>query len=195
MGAIVKVDKRHYRRIAQENWGLTNKQMVGMHVHHRTPRSQGGTNDPSNLYVCSPYFHAYVWHDNNYFALFASVGGKTSAPRKTKKLIENGKRVGALPNSPKQIEGAKQRAQENLKNGVFDRMRIISHERCSKPVLVTIIETGDTFEFKSLADAARGLNLNRSDLRRVCQGKRKTTKGYTASYIKLRNDGTKTEAR
>ena len=50
--AIIKVDKRHYRKIAQENWGLTDAQMKGMHVHHRIPRSQGGTNDPSNLYVC-----------------------------------------------------------------------------------------------------------------------------------------------
>ena len=61
--AIVKVDKRHYRKIAQENWGLTDAQMKGMHVHHRRPQSKGGTNDASNLYVCSPSFHYYAWHD------------------------------------------------------------------------------------------------------------------------------------
>lgn len=65
--SIVKVDKRSYRKIAQENWGLTNEQMQGMHVHHRVPRSKGGTNDPSNLFVCSPWFHAYVWHDKSFF--------------------------------------------------------------------------------------------------------------------------------
>jgi len=36
--------------------------MKGMHVHHRIPVSRGGTNDPSNLYVCSPSFHAWIWH-------------------------------------------------------------------------------------------------------------------------------------
>jgi hypothetical protein len=61
-GSIVKVDHRPYRIIAQENWGLSDEQMKGMHVHHRIPLSKGGTNDPSNLYVCSPSMHAWVWH-------------------------------------------------------------------------------------------------------------------------------------
>jgi len=60
--AIVKVDTRSYRKIAQENWGLTKEQMKGMHVHHRLPQSRGGTNDSSNLYVCSLWFHLNVWH-------------------------------------------------------------------------------------------------------------------------------------
>lgn len=81
MGAIVRVDTRHFRRIAQENWGLTKQQMVGMHVHHRIPRSEGGTNDPANLYVCSAWFHAYVWHDESYFTLNASKGGKSPKAR------------------------------------------------------------------------------------------------------------------
>lgn len=72
---LVKVDKRHYRVIAKENWGLTWKQMRGMHVHHRIPLSKGGTNDPSNLYVCSPGYHQYVWHGNEYYLLNASKGG------------------------------------------------------------------------------------------------------------------------
>lgn len=59
---LVLADKRPYRKIAQDNWGLTDEQMKGMHVHHRLPTSKGGTNDPSNLYVCSPWFHAHVWH-------------------------------------------------------------------------------------------------------------------------------------
>ena len=60
--AIVLIPKGNYRKIAQTHWGLTDQQMSGMHVHHRTPVSQGGTNDPSNLYVCSPWFHAHIWH-------------------------------------------------------------------------------------------------------------------------------------
>jgi hypothetical protein len=65
-GSIVKVDNRPYRKIAQDNWGLTDDQMKGMHVHHRIPVSKGGTNDPSNLFVCSPSFHAWVWHGGTF---------------------------------------------------------------------------------------------------------------------------------
>ena len=68
-GQIIKVDLRHYRKIAQENWNLNDDQMRGRHVHHRIPQSEGGTNDPSNLYVCSPEYHATVWHDRLYWVL------------------------------------------------------------------------------------------------------------------------------
>jgi hypothetical protein len=70
--SIVKVDKRPYRIIAQENWGLTDEQMKGKHVHHRIPVAEGGTNDPSNLYVCSPSFHAWAWHGGR-FALITDA--------------------------------------------------------------------------------------------------------------------------
>ena len=187
-GAIVKLPKGKYRRIAQNHWGLTDKQMEGMHVHHRVPRSQGGTNDPSNLYVCSPWFHGHVWHDDSYFTAQAAEGGRIGGARGTEKqkkaALENGKRVGKLPNSEKQLDHAKRLGRNNVESGHLKKAQAISHERASKPVLLTLIETGDTFEFNSLADAARGLNLSRCDLRRCCQGKRKTTKGYTASYVK-----------
>jgi hypothetical protein len=52
--------------------------MKGMHVHHRIPRSQGGTNDPSNLYVCSAWFHKNVWHAEdsyNNLIIYAAEGG------------------------------------------------------------------------------------------------------------------------
>jgi len=74
--SIVLVDSRHYRTISQENWGLTKEQMKGKHVHHRIPRSRGGTNDPSNLYVCSPWFHRYIWHDGKEFIEAAIRGGR-----------------------------------------------------------------------------------------------------------------------
>jgi len=77
--SIVRVDKRHYRQIAQDTWGLSDEQMKGMHVHHRVAISRGGTNDPSNLYVCSPWFHKNVWHsEDGYNSLipFAQEGGR-----------------------------------------------------------------------------------------------------------------------
>jgi len=74
--SLVRVDPRHHRKIAQDNWGLSDEQMRGMHVHHRIPRSKGGTNDPSNLYVCSVWFHAYVWHDKYFFLEWSTRVGR-----------------------------------------------------------------------------------------------------------------------
>ena len=86
--SIVPVDTRSYRRIAQDNWGLTTLQMKGMHVHHRIPRSKGGTNDPCNLYVCSAWFHKNIWHsEDGYNSLieYAHKGGQ--------KALEEGKGI------------------------------------------------------------------------------------------------------
>jgi hypothetical protein len=76
--SIVKVDKRKYRTIARENWGLTKEQMKGMHVHHRIPVSKNGTNDPSNLYVCTADYHDNVWHggDGSFIGLATEGGSK-----------------------------------------------------------------------------------------------------------------------
>ena len=81
MSALVKVDRRNHRQIAQENWGLTDAQMLGMHVHHRVPVSRGGTNDSSNLYVCSPSFHYYAWHGGGQLKLIetATANGRKGA--------------------------------------------------------------------------------------------------------------------
>jgi hypothetical protein len=97
--SIVKVDKRHYRTIAQENWGLTEEQMEGRHVHHRIPVFDKGTNDPSNLYVCTGLYHDLVWHggDGSFIAL-ASEGGKIGG----KKTVELG--LGVHGRSAEQME-------------------------------------------------------------------------------------------
>jgi hypothetical protein len=92
-GAIVLQIPRPYRKIAQENWGLTDEQMKGMHVHHRIPQSQGGTNDPSNLYVCSQSFHAHVWH------------GKDSFHPLIEWCSENGKKGGKASYEKNRAEG------------------------------------------------------------------------------------------
>lgn len=73
--SLVCVNRRPHRKVAQENWGLTKEQMKGMHVHHRIPRHQGGTNDPCNLFVCSPSMHQWGWHSGEEFISYASKGG------------------------------------------------------------------------------------------------------------------------
>lgn len=89
--SIVKVDLRPYRLIAQEAWGLTDKQMEGMHVHHRIPKSKGGTNDPSNLFVCSPSFHRYAWHGSDSYSPlieWAVKGGRKGGETTKRKSLQ-----------------------------------------------------------------------------------------------------------
>lgn len=90
--SIVPVDNRHHRVIAQENWGLSKEQMRGMHVHHRIKVSEGGTNDPSNLYVCSEWFHNNVWHSPEEYLEWARKGGASN--RGVKKKAKPGGRLG-----------------------------------------------------------------------------------------------------
>jgi hypothetical protein len=89
--SLVKVDPRHHRIIAQENWGLTKEQMKGRHVHHRIKRCDGGTNDPSNLYVCTEEYHDKVWHaGGGGFAGMASLGssrGSSKGGKAASKII------------------------------------------------------------------------------------------------------------
>jgi hypothetical protein len=99
--AIVKVDTRPHRTIARENWDLTKEQMKGMHVHHRIPVSNGGTNDPSNLYVCSPKFHAEVWHNGDEFTKWANKGGRIGGKKGGTKTAELG--VGVHGRSAEQM--------------------------------------------------------------------------------------------
>lgn len=94
--SIVKVDTRPYTMIARENWGLTKEQMRGMHVHHRILRSQGGTNDPCNLYVCSPWFHRHIWHNGEVFIEWAIAGGKS----KTSEQQAQAGRLGGISKKP-----------------------------------------------------------------------------------------------
>lgn len=133
--SIVKVDTRHYRRIAQENWGLTKEQMKGMHVHHRLPQSQGGTNDPSNLYVCSPSFHAHAWHNGKQFILWAQAGSakgavlggsKSKGKRKSeehKRKIGDGNRGKICPHRGKKCSWKSHARSEKQKELVSKRFK------------------------------------------------------------------------
>jgi hypothetical protein len=108
--SIVLVDKRPYRKIAQENWGLTNDQMRGKHVHHRIKRCDGGANDPSNLYVCSPSMHRWGWHNGEEWIEWASEGSR--------KGLETSKR--RRETDPKWAEREKERNRSSAKKSHKD---------------------------------------------------------------------------
>ena len=104
--AIIKVPNKRLnpivvRNIARKNWGLTEEQMHGMHVHHFPPRSEGGKDIPEHLYVCSAEFHKKIWHGDKYYmknlmkAVACNTGKKQSEETKRKRSEKlKGKRFG-----------------------------------------------------------------------------------------------------
>ncbi len=75
MSIVRSAEIRNYRRVAQLHWGLTDEQMLGMHVHHHPPVSEGGRNIPEHLYVCSSSIHSNGWHNGEYFIEQATEAG------------------------------------------------------------------------------------------------------------------------
>jgi hypothetical protein len=71
---VLSVERRNYRKVAQEWYGLTDEQMEGMDVHHNPPVSQGGRNIPEHLFVYHPTLHTAV-HEFE-FIMWSRVGGR-----------------------------------------------------------------------------------------------------------------------
>jgi len=70
---VLSAERRNYRKLAQEWFGLTDEQMIGMDVHHNPPRSQGGRNIPEHLFIYHETLHSAVHGDN--FTKWARRGG------------------------------------------------------------------------------------------------------------------------
>lgn len=63
-----------------------------------------------------------------------------------------------------------------------------SVEAQKKPVLATNIKTGEKIFFDSMTEAERSLGVDRSYIARICDGRRKTGKGYTFSYARKEDE-------
>lgn len=96
---VLSIERRDYRRVAQNWYGLTNQQMMGMDVHHNPARHEGGRNIPEHLYVYHNTLHAAV-HDGE-FVLWAREGGKRGAEKTHERKNEEGKSIVAVAMSQK----------------------------------------------------------------------------------------------
>jgi hypothetical protein len=76
-------EDKDYRSLAKRSWGLSDEQMLGMHVHHQPPRSEGGRNIAIHLYVTSPSMHAFAWHSESYW--IATQAQAAESGRETQK--------------------------------------------------------------------------------------------------------------
>lgn len=96
---ILVKEAKNYRKLAQQHYGLTDEQMMGMHVHHNPRRCDGGRNIPEHLYVYSPDNHDYV-HGGNGFVVIASEGGKKGGTVNTNKQQQTRKNnIAKMPKS------------------------------------------------------------------------------------------------
>ena len=139
--AIIKVPKERLnpvvvRNIARKHWGLTKEQMVGMHVHHFPPRSEGGRDIPEHLYVCSPEFHKKVWHGDEYYM------------KNLMKAVEHN-------TGKKQSEETKKKRSEKLKGRRFgNNIPGSNNSHFNKKIKIKDID------YESLTDASKQLNIS-----------------------------------
>ncbi len=150
---VLSAERDDYRKVAQKWYGLTNEQMKGMDVHHNPPRCKGGRNIPEHLYVYHNTLHSAV-HESD-LVLWSREAGRKGA-------------------------------ETNRKNrtGLSDpkiREKALNKQR--KSVEIIHVETGETFRFPSIREAAKSLNLDRRNLTSTCNGKQRTTKGYLAQFV------------
>lgn len=183
--AIVLLPNLHYREIARRNWGLTEKQMKGMHVHHRIPISKGGSDAPENLYVCSPSFHANIWH-NGYYKIIQNasevarlgglarqkVGFTPEGLEKRKKSsriigIENKhKRIGLFARTPeKRKEDARNAGKIGIQTTLSrnpNHMRDMGLKGGRPGNSVEVIKDGVKITFSSISKAIKYSKLSRT---------------------------------
>jgi hypothetical protein len=103
---VLSVERKNYRKLAQEWYGLTDEQMKGMDVHHNPPRYQGGRNIPEHLFVYHETLHSAV--HGNVFVSFAREGGKLGG----QKCVEE--KIGFLGASPEQLKEWSRKGTEKL---------------------------------------------------------------------------------
>lgn len=170
---VISQESFNYRKLAQHSWGLTDEQMIGMHVHHHPPRSQGGRNIPEHLYVCSLSVHYIGWHKGtrgNHHDCFHMVSYETR--------VENGRKVGTKHGKE---GGSKSRPSE------FGRLAMQKNarrqgKRNSKPIVVTHVASQESFLFPSVSEAGRFLGVNAGNLATVARLGGSTV-GFFAIYF------------
>ncbi len=57
---VLSSERKNYRKLAQEWFGLTDEQMKDCDVHHNPPRHQGGRNIPEHLFIYHYTLHAAI---------------------------------------------------------------------------------------------------------------------------------------
>jgi ribosomal protein L27 len=82
---VLSVERKNYRKLAQNWYGLTDAQMEEMDVHHNPARHQGGRNIPEHLFVYHHTLHTAVHGDD--FTKWARQGGRIGGQKSVEEKI------------------------------------------------------------------------------------------------------------
>lgn len=85
---VLSPNYSNYRKVAQQNYGLTDEQMKDIDVHHNPPRCEGGRNISEHLYVYHPATHKIIHDKQAINWAKKSKGNKTEKRGKPPKKIE-----------------------------------------------------------------------------------------------------------
>ena len=141
---VLSRENTDYRKVAQINWGLSDEQMSGKHVHHEPPKALGGRNIPEHLYVCSPDMHQEGWHKGASFPKLASEGGRLSAIVRRKRAKE----IAGLPKEDqaklreqrKKNRESKRNKRERQAQKKLENIARLARNEVRKSVIISIEE-------------------------------------------------------
>jgi hypothetical protein len=109
--------------------------MVGMHVHHCPPVSEGGRNIPEHLYVCSPEVHSYGWHDGDWFTIKALEGQRKGLETRRAKLKVRVKKSTIRPEERKKLNTEINKRRIGTKYRKESRQKMsLSHKESQKSI-------------------------------------------------------------
>jgi hypothetical protein len=169
------------------------------HKHRIVPGYEGGEYTETNVVLLTITQHA-MWHyaewtrKKNQRDLLAWKGLKGDLSKG--ELLKESIRVGAVSGGKKSSETGK--SQENLKkvgkstlssNGKKTGAENL-RKRCSKPIEIERISTGERFLFPSLQEASRVLKFHAGNMSEVIKGKRSKCGDFRGRYLDgIQNQG------
>jgi hypothetical protein len=132
---------RNYRKLAQEWYGLSDEQMVGVDVHHNPPVYQGGQNIPEHLYVYHSTLHNAVHGDD--FTKWARIGGSIGGKKQPKEIKRQNalKGIAIMPREQRQLAGRARAAATN-KYMPIERKRELAQQMRDKTPREVLVNAG-----------------------------------------------------
>jgi hypothetical protein len=168
------------------------------HIHHKIPRSRGGTNDFWNLEELTPYEHAYnhaldfVLFEKSPMFDFRQSGWPLlplSLQQAVKAEMKNRRTGLHILHEEKLPDGRSKRGVENIKKlhskKLPDGRSLIAYKSkiaYRKPIILINRVTYQELFFESIQTAAKTLNIPATNICKVLKGKRKYVSNYFARY-------------
>jgi hypothetical protein len=167
-------------------------------LHHKIPRSRGGTNDAWNLVELSEYEHA---HEHALDFILFNASPMFDFRQKGWKLLPKDLQLAVKAEMKNRITGLHLLHKEKLPDGrskkgvenvkklhkvkISDGRSLVAYNskiKYRKPIFLIHSITGEKLWFESIQTAALKINAPATNICKVLLGKRKTVKNFFAQY-------------